>query len=370
MKRVLLVGGGTGGHIMPLIAVAEEMQKAGGVRLDYMGPRSQFLSDFETHGIKCHTVPGSKMRRYFSLANIFMPFELLAGFIAALFKLYFIMPDAVFSKGGPGALAVLFAARFYFIPIVVHESDSIPGITNRISGSFAKKVVIALAPAAEYFKKKRVVLIGNPVRSELLENIPAPESAKAALGFDAKRPLVFFVGGSQGAARINQFVVENLPEFLARFQVVHQSGNANFKDADVMSRSVLNGLPDDKRGDYKLFGFMAADEIKNAYAAADIVVSRTGASSIAEIAVFGKPAILVPIPASVAGEHQVLNASEYARTGAAAVIEETNLSPNIFLAEVQKILSDEGLRQKMSGAARGFAKPNAAADIAKVVLAV
>ncbi|MCL4404141.1 UDP-N-acetylglucosamine--N-acetylmuramyl-(pentapeptide) pyrophosphoryl-undecaprenol N-acetylglucosamine transferase [Patescibacteria group bacterium] len=370
MRHILLVGGGTGGHIMPLLAVAEEIQKIGGVRLDYMGPRSPFLSDFEARGIKCHTVPGSKMRRYFSLANAFMPFELLAGFIAALFKLYFLMPDVIFSKGGPGALAVLFAARFYFIPIVVHESDSVPGITNRISGSFAKKVIIAFAPAGEYFKKNRVVLIGNPVRPELIENVPAPAAAKTVLGLDPNRPVVFFVGGSQGAARINQFVIENLPAFLGRFQVVHQAGAANFKEADVMSRSVLGGLPEEGKGNYKLFGFMSADEIKNAYAAADIVVSRTGASSIAEIAAFGKPAVLVPIPANVAGEHQVLNASEYAKTGAAVVLEEANLTPNMVGGTIAKILEDGNLREKMSAGARSFAKPNAAEDIAKTVLTI
>lgn len=372
MKRILLVGGGTGGHIMPLLAVADEVQKIGGAeaRLDYMGPRSAFWSDFQERGIRCHDVPASKMRRYLSIANIFMPFELVAGFFTALWKLYFLMPDVVFSKGGPGALAVLFAARFYLIPIVVHESDTIPGVTSRISGSFAKRIIVAFAAAGEYFKKKRVVIVGNPVRPELLDKIPVPAAAKAALGLDQERPVVFFIGGSQGAMRINHFVLDNLPEFLGRFQVIHQAGAANFKEAEATSRSVLSGGGTDNGGGYKLFGFMNIEEMKDAYAAADIVVSRAGANSIAEIALFGKPSVIVPLPAAVVGEHQILNANEYARTGAAAVLEEGNLTPNLFLAEVQKILSDEDLKKKMSAAARDFAKPNAAENIAHLILTV
>ncbi len=372
MKRILLVGGGTGGHIMPLLAVADEIQKlgAGNIRLDYIGPRNAFWPEFRSRGIQCHGVPASKMRRYFSLANIFMPLEFTAGFIAALWELYFLMPDVVFSKGGPGALAVLFAARFYLIPIVIHESDTIPGLTNRISGSFAKRVIVAFAAAGEYFNKKRVVLIGNPVRPELLGNVPSPAAAKSALGLDTQQPVVFFIGGSQGAARINQFVVDDLPVLMKNFQIVHQAGAANLKDTEAMSRAALEAVPADERGGYRLFGFMDLETMRNAYAAADIVVSRAGANSIAEIAVFGKPAILVPIPADVAGEHQIVNANEYARTGAAIVMEETDLTPNVFIAEAAKLIRSDEMKRKMSAAARAVAKPNAAENIAKEILSI
>ncbi len=361
MKRILLVGGGTGGHIMPLLAVADEITKLGGgaVRVDYIGPKGAFAGEFESRGIAVHTVVSSKLRRYFSPANIFALPKLAFGFAESFLKLVFVIrPDAVFSKGGPGALAVLLAARACFVPIVVHESDTVPGRTNRISGNFAKKAIVAFAAAEEYFKNRNVILIGNPVRPALLANVPESRAARSILGLAADRPTVFIVGGSQGAARINQFVIDNLEDILKRFQVIHQAGAVN-----------LNGLPG-KRAGYRPFGFMNVDEMKNAYAAADLVVSRAGANSIAEIAVFGKPAILVPIPADVAGEHQIVNAHEYAKTGAAIVMEETNLTPNVFIAEAEKIIGNDELKKKMSAAAREFGKPNAAELIAREVLSI
>ncbi len=359
MKRILLVGGGTGGHIMPLLAVADALQKLGGgaVRLDYIGPRSGFFGDFEARGIKTHTVIQSKLRRYFSIANLVAFPQLILGFLEAFFKLVFVLrPDVVFSKGGPGGLAVLLAARICFVPIVVHESDTIPGLTNRVSGGFARKVILGFASAANYFKNKNVVVAGNPVRLALLERVPEGRAARSILGLDADRPVVFVMGGSQGAQRINQFFWDNLQEFLEKFQVVHQAGAANLKE-----------LPGGREG-YKPFGFMDLEQMKNAYAASNIVVSRAGANSVAEIAAFGKPAILVPLPADVVGEHQIVNAHEYAKTGAAIVMEETDLTPNALLTEIMKILGDEDLRNKMSAAARGFAKPNAAELIAREVL--
>jgi UDP-N-acetylglucosamine--N-acetylmuramyl-(pentapeptide) pyrophosphoryl-undecaprenol N-acetylglucosamine transferase len=361
MKKILLVGGGTGGHIIPLLAVADEIMRisGGSVRVDYIGPKGAFAGEFESRGITVHTVVSSKLRRYFSPANIFALPKLAFGFVESFLKLVFVIrPDVIFSKGGPGALAVLLAARVCFVPIIVHESDTVPGRTNRISGNFARKVIVAFAAAGKYFKNKNIILIGNPVRSVLLANVPESRSARSILGLEPNRPTVFIVGGSQGAARINQFVIDNFEDIMKHFQIIHQAGAAN-----------LSSLPG-KRAGYLTFGFMNVEEMKSAYAAADLVVSRAGANSIAEIAAFGKPAILVPIPQNVAGEHQIVNAYEYAKTGAAIVIEETNLTPNVFIAEAEKIIGDNELNKKMSAAAGGFGKPNAAELIAREILSI
>ncbi len=361
MKKILLVGGGTGGHIMPLLAVADELTRlsGGNIRVDYIGPKSSFTSEFASRGIAVHTVVSSKLRRYFSAANILVVPQLIVGFVESFLKLVFVIqPDVVFSKGGPGALAVLLAARICFVPIIIHESDTVPGRTNQIAGHFAKKIIIAFPTAKEYFKNKNVILIGNPVRSAFLANVPENRAAKLMLGFQTERPVIFILGGSQGAARLNQFVTDNLEGLLEHFQIIHQAGAAK-----------LNSLPGRQAG-YLPFGFMNTEEIKKAYAAADLVVARAGANTIAEIAVFGKPAILVPLPAQVAGEHQVVNAYEYAKAGAAIVMEEANFTLNVFMNEAEKITGNDALKQKMSIAAKAFSQPNAAELIAREIISI
>ncbi len=360
MKKILLVGGGTGGHIMPLLAVADEIIKLGGrnIRLDYIGPRSRFFGEFEKRGIRTHSVVQSKMRRYLSAANVVDGVKFVAGFFESVGKISFIRPHVLFSKGGPGALAVVLAAWVCGVPIIVHESDTVPGVTNRTSAKFAKKIIIAFPEAARYFDEGRTLVIGNPVRPAVLEKLPDRDAARAAFGLSGGKPVVFVVGGSQGAQRMNKFIVDNLGSFSGRFQIIHQAGAAN-----------VNGLPEESDG-YKPFGFMDTERMKEAYVAADAIVSRAGASSIAEIAAFGKPSIIIPLPAEIVGEHQILNARAYAASGAAVVIEEKDLTLRKFSETVAKILDDGITRDKMSYAAKAFAKPEAAKDIARKVLEI
>lgn len=369
MKRIVLTGGGTGGHVYPLLAVADALARTGTeMEVVYFGSAGQYADEFAKREIRVSSIVGSKLRRYFSLSN-FVDFpKFVVGFLEALVKLYFFMPDVVFSKGGPGALPVVLAARFYLIPIVIHESDTAPGLTSRISGKFAKKIEISFEESYAYFnKKKNITLVGNPLRDTLKTVALGKEGAKGALGFDKAAPLVFIAGGSQGATRINQFVFDNFEPLLKEFQICHQVGAANFEEAKLIVSSLSKEMSSLYSSRYRLFGFMTAEEMGTAYAAADVILSRSGSASIFEAAFFGKPSILVPLP-EAAGDHQKVNAYAYAKTGAAIVIEGDNLKLDVVTTKVRDILGDAGNYEKMCTAARAFAKPDAADLIAKDIL--
>lgn len=373
--RILLTGGGTGGHIFPLIAVAEklrEAEKAQGVPIvvRYFGAPGEYRFVLAGNGIPVSKIAASKLRRYFSLANFFEPFKVLIGFVQALWKIYWFMPDVAFSKGGPGSLVILFVCRWYRIPYIVHESDTIPGLTNLISGKRAKIIEIAFPGAGEYFnfRKGEIKLAGMPVRQELLTDQPEQERAKGELGFDPRMPLVFILGGSQGAEPLNEFILENAPALLTKFQVYHQVGTKNFRTYKGEYDFTAEKFSPAARQNYKMTPFLV-HEMKTALAAADVVISRAGASAIFEIASFGKPSILISLPDS-ANDHQKMNAYAYEKTGACVVIEQENLLANLLIAQIEKILTDQEYRQKLSTAAQQFFTPNAAQVIAEDVISV
>lgn len=368
--RILLTGGETGGHIYPLLAVADELlkTKSANLSLQYLGPTGGFDEEFEKRNIKVSRLIGSKLRRYFDLRNLIDIPKFFVSVLEALIKMYFIMPDVVFSKGGPGALAVVLAARFYCIPVLIHESDSVPGFTNRISGKLAARIGIAFQGAVRYFATKKTALVGNPVRQALLEGQKSMNIAKTDLRFDPKIPLLLVLGGSQGAQRINLFVFDNLAQLLKEVQVYHQVGPKNIGEAKRTLELLMKELPAELKSRYQVAGFLDMEHMRLAMNAADVVLSRAGAGGIYETAAFGKPSVLVPIPREVVGEHQILNAYEYAKTGAAIVIEEKNFTIHLFLRELKRILTEAGVAPAMSAAAKSFFKPNAAALLTQEIL--
>lgn len=369
--RILLTGGGTGGHIYPLVAVKEqieeELEKRGETaEFRYFGDPGSYEYHLSTNDIIVVKIASSKLRRYFSLLNFFDVFKFFFGVIQSLWKIYWFMPDVVFSKGGPGALAILLVCRFYQIPIVVHESDSIPGLTNKISAKFAKKIEIAFSSAQEYFpQKKEVNLVGNPVRESLLKESDK-ETAKLGFGFDHKKPMVLILGGSQGAERINNFILESLELLATKFQILHQVGLKNFESYKNEYLFVSKNYAPEIKKNYVFVPYFDLN-IKDAYDACDLIVSRAGAGAIFEIAARGKPSILIPLDKS-ANDHQRQNAYEYARTGAALVIEQENLLGNLFTSQIELILNNSERLEKMSAAAKNFYKPDAAQKIAEDIV--
>jgi UDP-N-acetylglucosamine--N-acetylmuramyl-(pentapeptide) pyrophosphoryl-undecaprenol N-acetylglucosamine transferase len=370
--RVVLTGGGSGGHIYPLLAVAEALQAKcdqlhAPVEFSYLGPKDAYSALLSQRGLPVYPIASGKMRRYFSIDNFLDGPKFVIGFFQALWKLYLIMPDVVFSKGGTGALPVVVAAWFYRIPIAIHDSDAQPGLTNVTSGRFATRVFLSFARAAAFFRANKVEVTGSPLRTELLGERVSHEAAKEIMGFDKTQPLVLIIGGSQGAQRINEFVLANLPQFVAMTSVLHQTGPGNFAEVEKLSKVALANAPITYR--YVPVGYFggggtgsASGDMATALTAADVVVARSG-SSVCEFASFGLPAILIPLSTS-ANDHQRVDAYEFAATGAAIVIEEANLLPGIFFAQLTNILTDADLRAKMSAASSAFFIPGAADKIA------
>lgn len=373
--RILMTGGGTGGHIYPLAAVADEIYRLAGeqkrdVEIRYLGPASSLNREFDSRGIRTQEIVSSKLRRYFSINNFIDGPKFVISFFQALFKILWFMPDVVFSKGGPGALAVILASRFYRIPIFIHESDTVPGLTNALSSRYAKKVFIAFERAAQQFFSGQVILVGNPIRADILKDIPDREAAVKTLGFNPAEPVILVIGGSQGALKINNFVLDNLQEILDSFQIIHQSGPANYLETKKETDFMLKTMGDFYKSRYQLVGYLEdVKAIKEAFAAADLILSRAGSGAIFEIAAFGKPAILIPLE-DAANDHQRINAYEYAQIGAAVVLEEANFKPSIFISQAQKILTDKESQNKMIQAAKSFARPEAARKIAEEILGV
>ena len=374
--RILLTGGGTGGHITPLIAVAEELQSIGAVKsieieLRYFGAPGNYENLLDAAGINVSKILGGKLRSYFDPKNIIDIPKFFVSIVQLLYKVFLFMPDVLFSKGGPGALATALVCRFYRIPVIIHDSDSVPGLTNQISGRCAERILISFSSAAEFFRGD-VELVGNPVRRALADGPIDQSAAKTTLGFDATKPLLLFISGSQGATRVNDFILNNLRALLLEFQILHQTGADNFEAVQQEINLLTARWPSEEKSKYKIIPYFEDDEKENlrtALSAADIVVSRAGSGSIFEIAAFGKPSILIPLP-EAANDHQVKNAYEYAKSGAAVVLETDNLSLNVFLSEVKKMLYNPEKLKLMSEAAKKFSRPEAAKTIAEEIIKI
>ncbi len=369
--RVVLTGGGSGGHIYPLLAVADELDRKAAAlgfveERYYVGPHDSYAPLFAARDIASRNILAGKLRRYASFQNILDIPKVLIGFVQALWQLYLIMPDVIFSKGGPGALPVVVAGWFYRVPVVIHESDAVPGLTNRWSARFAKKIFLSFADAADGFGRAaaKTEVTGAPVRRELIEHRSSPEAAKESLGFEKEKPLLLILGGSQGSIRINEFILEYLPQILAETQILHQTGVANFADVEKLARAMQMDAPFTNR--YQPVNYFT-DTYEAALSAADVVLGRAGSGVIFEGAAFGKPEILIPLP-DAANDHQRANAYAFAKAGGGIVIEEANLLPGLFLNELKKILGNHDAQATMGNASASFFKPGGAETIAETLL--
>jgi len=370
--KILFTGGATGGHFYPIIAVAEAIEdKVAEKRL--LKPKLYFMAPSRynpralfDHEIEFVYVPAGKMRRYFSILNVTDLVKTAAGIFVALLKMYSIYPDIVFGKGGYGSFPALLAARILRIPVVIHESDSSPGRVNAWAGKFAKRIAVSYPSAADYFKKASkkadVAFTGSPVRKEVV--VPLTNGAHEFLNLEDKTPVIFILGGSQGASYINDTILDALPEMVKKYQIIHQTGRKNFEDVKETAKATLKDNPYGYR--YHPFDYLNDLAMRMSAGAADIVVSRAG-SSIFEIALWKKPSIIIPLPESISHD-QTKNAFDYARVGAAIVIEENNLTSHILMAEIDRIMANPRIRELMAQDAASFAKPDAAAKIAEVIL--
>lgn len=365
--RIVLTGGLSGGHTFPLIAVARAIRERADspVSFLYLGSSGPFEgSAMGAEGIPMKRILSGKMRRYFSFQNLIDPFKVPMGFLQSLFYLFVFMPDAVFAKGGSVSVPVCLAAWVLRIPIVIHDSDAVAGRANRLLARFASRIAIAYPSAQEFFPAGKTALTGNPIRSEIVSGDAG--RANARFGLLPDRPLIVVLGGSQGARSLNKAVIRMLPGLLREAQVIHQVGENNFDEVTTFAGEV--GVKTGRDG-YVAVPFLGPEDIADALARADLVISRAGAGSIAELAACGKPSILIPLP-TAANDEQRMNAYDVAHLGGALVLEEANFGEHLFLSEVDGLLKNPTLRADMSRKIRSFYNPDAANMIADGVLSL
>jgi len=368
--KILFTGGGTGGHVVPIIAITREIRRIyqkKDLQFFYLGPKDDFgrvlLSQ---EGIKIRTILAGKIRRqtdWKGLLENFVDvcFKIPVGVIQSFFYLFFISPDLIFSKGGFGSIPGAIAGKLLFIPMFLHESDIAPGKANQFLSGFALEIFVSFS-RTEFFPLRKMILVGNPIRRELLEG--SREEARNFFKLSSNKPVVLILGGSQGAQRINDKILEILSQLLESFEVIHQCGENNFESVKSESKVVIN---ENLGKSYHLYPFLKEPELRQAYAACDIIISRAGSGSIFEIAAVGKPSFLIPLP-EAAQNHQVKNAYAYQESGATIVIEENNFTSRFFLERLKSLFNQPNELNKMTQAAKDFARPGAGRIIANYIV--
>ena len=370
--KIVLAGGGSGGHFYPLIAVAEALEDISKEKkliepeLFYIGPEPFDPAALLEHEIEYRPSPAGKLRRYPSLLNVFDLFKTALGVARSIFQLFSLYPDVIFSTGGYAAFPTLYAARLLALPVVIYDADAKPGRVSLWSARFARWIALAHPDAATQFPEaylEKIARTGHPIRKEI--EAPAKEGGHEFLTLDAAVPTVFVMGGSSGASAMNEVVLDALPALVERYNVVHQTGSANLEEVSGISGVILKNS---RFGDrYRSFGLLNTLALRMTAGISSLVVSRAGSGTIFEIASWGIPSILIPIPTEISHD-QTENAFSYARAGAAAVLEQKNLTPHLLAAEIDRIMGDESLRASMAAAAKAFACPQAAQKIASIIV--
>lgn len=371
--KILFTGGGSGGHFYPIIAVAEAVNDLSRERkllepeLLYAAPEPYDRELLLANNIKYVSVSAGKIRRLHSffdnLLNFLDYFKTAWGVVRSVLRIFFLYPDVIFSTGGYASFPTLLAAQLFRIPVVILNCDASPGRVNAWAGRFAQKVAVAFAEGAAFFPKDKVAHTGNPVRKAAL--LPAREGAHEFFKLNPEIPTILVTGGSQGSQALNEAVLFALPQLLQTCQIIHQTGEDNLADVEGRSKVVMGDSPN--LGRYRPLGYLNDLQTRMAAGAATLVISRAGAGNIFEIASWGLPAILVPIPEPTSHD-QTKNAYAYARAGGAAVIEQSNLTPGLLVSEVGRILGHEQVRHAMSNAGKQFARADAANLIASAIL--
>ena len=316
MKKIILTGGGTAGHVTPNIALLPRLREAG-FEITYIGSyngiEKQLLKEQK---IPYYGISSGKLRRYFDIKNFSDPLKVIKGLAQSIRLMRKIKPDLVFSKGGFVSVPVILAAKFCHVPSIIHESDLTPGLANKLAIPNAAKVCCNFPETLKYLPEEKAVLTGSPIRSELLTG--NKENARRLCGFTKEKPVLFIVGGSSGSKFINDTIRGLLPELLKTYQVIHMCGKGNIEAAL------------DRTAGYKQFEYIGK-ELNDIFALADLVISRAGANSICELLALHKPNILIPLSANASRGDQILNAQSFEKQGFSVVIEEEIITPDKLL---------------------------------------
>jgi UDP-N-acetylglucosamine--N-acetylmuramyl-(pentapeptide) pyrophosphoryl-undecaprenol N-acetylglucosamine transferase len=325
MKKIILTGGGTAGHVTPNLALVPELKKRG-YEILYIGSINGIEKELaEKAGLPYEGISSGKLRRYFDLKNFSDPFRVIKGFFEAARIMKKFRPDIVFSKGGFVAVPVTMAARAAGVPVISHESDMTPGLANRLAGPFATKICCNFPETVKLLPAGKAVLSGSPIREEILKGDAG--TGLKLLGFDGEKPRLMVIGGSLGAVHVNDAVRRVLPKLLERFDVIHICGKGNLDES-------LQGL-----SGYRQFEYVS-EELKDFFAAADIVISRAGANAICELLALKKPNLLIPLPANASRGDQILNADSFRKQGFSMVLTEENMTDGTLLSAVDELWND------------------------------
>lgn len=327
MKKIVLTGGGTSGHVTPNLALIPELKKAG-YSISYIGSRHGIEKQLlEKEGIDYHSINTGKLRRYFDMKNFTDMFRVADGFRQAFVLLGKLNPDVVFSKGGFVSCPVVWAAWLRRIPVVIHESDMTPGLTNKLSIPFSKKVCYTFPESKNHIPADKGIWTGMPIRNSILSGVAA--EGRRICGFKGGKPIILIIGGSLGSEKINNVVREILNSLLKNFQICHLCGKGNVK-------SELEGI-----NGYKQFEYINEDQ-PHIFAMSDMVVSRAGATVLYELLALKKPNLLIPLSKSASRGDQILNAESFEKQGFSAVLPEEQLDGKRLENLIQKVFTDKG----------------------------
>ena len=326
MKHIVLTGGGTAGHVTPNIALIPRLKELG-YEISYIGSEDGIESKLIPElGIPYYSVSTGKLRRYLSAKNISDSLKYLKGIGEAKKLLKKLDPDVIFSKGGFVAVPVSKAAAKLGIPYAIHESDMTPGLANKMSFATASKVCCNFPETLEYLPSEKAVLTGTPIRQELLSGDAS--AAKKFCGFTDEKPVIMVVGGSLGAAAVNEAVRKVLPELLKDYNVIHLCGEGKVDES-------FNGTEG-----YVQYTYIKK-EMADLFALSDLVISRAGANAICEICALAKPNLLIPLSAKASRGDQILNARSFEKQGFSRVIEEEDLTDELLLKTVKELYDNK-----------------------------
>ncbi len=322
MKRIILTGGGSAGHVTPNIALIPQLKEKG-YEIHYAGSYQGIEKDLiEPFGIPYHGISSGKLRRYFSLQNFSDPFRVLKGLAQARKLIRDLKPNVIFSKGGFVSVPIVLAGKQNHVPVIIHESDMTPGLANKIAIPCADKVCCNFPETLEHLPKEKAVLTGSPIRQELLSG-----NKLAALnfcGFTPDKPVILVIGGSLGAVAVNNTVRAALPKLLESFQVIHLCGKGKMDETLANTKG------------YCQFEYIK-DELRDLFALADLVISRAGANAICELLALRKPNLLIPLSANASRGDQILNARSFELQNFSIVLEEEEANSETLLAAVQQL---------------------------------
>ena len=333
MKRIILTGGGTAGHVTPNLAIAPHLRNSG-YELFYIGSKKGIEKTLaENAGIPYTGISSGKLRRYINIKNVTDTFRVVKGLGDAFAAIARIRPGLVFSKGGFVSVPVVIAAKTLGVRVIVHESDMTPGLANKLSLPFADKICVCFPETIKHVPEGKGILTGTPIRAELYRG--SIGEARQICGFHDSKPVIMVMGGSQGSIAINECLRGILPQLVKRFNVIHLCGRNN-RRSDLAMRGYLQ------------FEYVS-QELPHLLAFADIVVSRAGANSISEFLALRKPNLLIPLPLSASRGDQILNAKSYESQGFSMLLNEEDMTPDTLLAKIDELYANrKKYAQKMA----------------------